>query len=281
MGAERKNRRNGAFRVGIALLLCAAASFGRAGEPAWKKNLKPATVGPFPEVRPFVGEFRFGWSGVEAASAKAAITMQGDKMVVKVEGGTNGLARTLWQLDAWHDAYIYRNGLRPDFFQQNEKYAKKQIFTQAAFKPDGLWRLRRVTPDLKNSSKWKRIKVEPIRDIISAMFFIRSQPLANGDKIVVTAFPGDSPYLVEVNVLGRETVKVDGKAWQAIKLDFELQRIVTNGKRAGSLEPQGKFRHGTVWLSDDGDRVPIRAEVDIFIGYVFGELKSITFAPPK
>ena len=279
MGAQRKDR--GRRACGLILLALAWLVSPAHAAESWKRELKPSVVGPFPEIRPFVGEFRFGWSGVEAARAEASLTLDGDKMRVKVSGGTTGLARTLWQLDAWHDAIIYRDGLRSDYFQQNEKYARKQIFTQAAFKPDGLWRLRLVTPDPNKSAKWKRIKVEPVRDIISAMFFIRSQPLANNEKIVVTAFPGDSAYLVEVKVLGRETVKAAGKSWPTIKLDFQLQRIVTSGKKAGTLEPQGKFRHGTVWLSDDGDRVPVRAEVDIFVGYVFGELQSLKFAEPR
>jgi hypothetical protein len=41
--------------------------------------------------------------------------------------------------------------------------------------------------------------------------------------------------------------------------------------------PHGKFRSGSVWISDDADRIPLRAEVDIFIGYVFGELESLHF----
>jgi hypothetical protein len=246
----------------------------QSAEP-WRDRIGPETPGPFPLVRPFSGEFRFGWSDIEAASAKARIWYSGDQMIVDVEGGTNGLARALWQVDASHKAVILKEGLKPVEFDQFEKYARKRITTEAVFKPDGLWRLRAVPSDPKNVPRWKRIKVEPVRDIISSMFLIRSQVLNNGDKIGVVAFPGDSPYFVEVTVAKREQLRIAGALRKAIKLDFEIQRIDVKNK--GGLVPHGKFRSGSVWISDDEDRIPLRAEVDIFIGYVFGELESVHF----
>ena len=35
-----------------------------------------------------------------------------------------------------------------------------------------------------------------------------------------------------------------------------------------------KFRSGTLWLSNDPDRILLRAEVQVFVGYVFAELAS-------
>ena len=195
--------------------------------------------------------------------------------MVEVKGGTDGLARTLWQLDARHRATILTEGLKPVAFEQVERYAKKKVRTEAVFKPDGLWRIRAVTPDPNNVAKWKKIKVEPVRDIISAMLLIRSQVLNDGDKIGVVAFPGDAPFLVEVTVARHEQIRVGNSLRKAIKLDFQIQRIDTKNK--GRLAPHGKFKNGTVWISDDENRVPLRAEVNIFIGYVFGELESIRF----
>ncbi|HEY5705487.1 MAG TPA: DUF3108 domain-containing protein [Terrimicrobiaceae bacterium] len=258
----------------VVLLAAGALTICHSAEP-WSDRVGPETPGPFPLVRPFSGEFRFGWSDIGAAGAKARLWYSGEEIIVEVEGGTNGLARTLWQLDARHKATILKEGLRPLAFEQFEKYAKKTVRTEAVFKPDGLWRIRAVRPDPKNVAKWKRIKVEPIRDIISAMLLIRSQALNNGDKIGVVAFPGDAPFFVEVNVAGRDQVRIAGSLQNAIKLDFQIQRIDVKNK--GRLAPHGKFRSGSVWISDDENRIPLRAEVNIFIGYVFGELESLHF----
>jgi hypothetical protein len=256
------------FLVAVVLSVCHAA------EP-WRDRIRPETPGPFPPVRPFSGEFRFGWSEIGAASAQAKLWYSGDKIFVEVKGGTDGLARTLWQLDARHKATILQDGLKPVAFEQVERYAKKKVRTEAVFKPDGLWRIRAVTPDLKNVAKWKKIKVQPIRDMVSAMLFIRSQPLNDGDKIGIVAFPGDAPFLVEVTVVRHEQIRIANTLRKTIRLDFQIQRIDTRNKNR--LAPHGKFKNGAVWISDDENRVPLRAEVNVFIGYVFGELQSIRF----
>ncbi|MGA7883167.1 MAG: DUF3108 domain-containing protein [Terrimicrobiaceae bacterium] len=259
--------------LAVITLAAAALSVCESAEP-WSDRLRPAVPGPFPLVRPFSGEFRFGWSDIGAASAKARLWYSGDSIFVEIDGGTDGLARALWQLDARHKAVVLKEGLKPVAFEQLEKYAKKKVRTEAVFKPDGLWRIRAVTPDPKNVAKWKKIKVEPVRDIISAMLFIRSQVLNDGDTIGVVAFPGDAPFLVEVTVARHEQIRVAGVSRKAIKLDFQIRRIEEKKHR---LAPHGKFRSGSVWLSDDENRIPLRAEVDVFIGYVYGELASLRF----
>ncbi len=241
--------------------------------------MQPASPGPFPLIRSFHGEFRFGWSNIEAAGAVADFSNDGREIQVEVSGGTTGLARSLWEMDAVHKAWIRVDRLQPLYFEQWEKYAKKTVEMQAVFKPDALWYWRRVSPDPTNAAKWKRLKVQPVRDIISAMLFIRSQPLRDGDSVGVIAFPGDAPYLVETEVAGRTAIKIGGQERRAIKLEFALKKIEV--KKGGRLADHKKFRNGTVWLSDDQDRIPLRAEVNIFVGFVYGELKSLTFGPPK
>jgi hypothetical protein len=279
MGCKQIARSRCAFGVKLALAAFTLAaglvslSQSQSTEP-WSDRIRPEAPGPFPLVRPFSGEFRFGWSDIGAASARARLWYSEDKILVEIEGGTDGLARALWQLDATHKAVILQEGLKPVAFEQLEKYANKRVKTEAVFKPDGLWRIRSVTPDPKNVARWKRVKVEPVRDVVSAMLFIRSQVLNDGDKIGVVAFPGDSPFLVEVTVAKHEQIRIAGVPRQAIKLDFQIQRIETKKHR---LAPHGKFRNGSVWLSDDENRIPLRAEVNVFIGYVFGELESLRF----
>ena len=279
MGSKQVARSGCACRVrpasAVALLTACFFSICQSAEP-WSDRIGPQTLGPFPLVRPFSGEFRFGWSEIGAASAKAKLSYTDDKILVEVEGGTDGLARALWQLDAKHKAIILKEGLTPLQFEQLEKYAKKTVRTEAVFKPDGLWRIRAVPTDPKNVPRWKKIKIEPVRDMISAMLFIRSQVLDDGDKIGVIAFPGDAPFLVEVTVAKHERIRVADQLRDAIKLDFQIQRIDLKKKKS-RLAPHGKFRSGSVWLSDDQDRIPLRAEVNIFIGYVFGELQRLDF----
>lgn len=277
-------RRGGCLRVlrrvaaSLPVLFCLTSVSLAWAEESWRPRVQPASPGPFPVIRSFHGEFRFGWSNIEAAGAVADFSNDGRQIQVEVSGGTTGLARSLWEMQAVHRAWIWVDRLQPVYFTQTETYAKKSVEMQAVFKSDALWYWRRVSPDPTHAAKWKRLKLEPVRDIVSAMLFIRSQPLRDGDSIGVIAFPGDAPYLVETEVEGRTVIETGGVKRKAIRLGFTLKKIEV--KKGGQLTDHKKFRNGTVWLSDDQDRIPLRAEVNIFVGFVYGELKSLTFSPP-
>lgn len=249
--------------------------------PAWLQELSPSNVGQFPMIPPFEATFRFGWAGIEAASAEARLDVNGGVAKVVVKGGTTGIARGLWKLDANHEGSFEVRGLKPVGFLQVEQYGNRRITTEARFKTDGLWRLRQRTPN-GGPSKWKNIQIEPIRDIISAMFFFRSQLLASGDKLSVIAFPGDSPFLFQAVVAKRESVNIKGRKRPAIRLDFQIQRIELKKGQPPFLQQHGKFRKGSVWISDDEYRFPLRAEVDIFVGAVYAEMETLIFSgkPP-
>lgn len=259
------------------LLLVTAVPSGSQAAETWRKRLTHE-VGPFPMIRPFRGTFRFGWSNIAAASARAKFDPEGSRLHMNVHGGTNGMVRMLWRLDASHASIIFPSDLRTDWFFQVEKYASRTVFTQAVYQNDGLWRQRDVVPDPNGPARWKRIKIEPSRGLVATMLFIRSQPLKPRDRVSVIAFPGDASYLVDVHVVGREPLTVAGKKYPAIKLEFEIQKIVRDKKtKISHLEPHKKFRSGRVWISDDANRMALRVEVNVFIGYVFGELVRVKY----
>src|SRR5262249_49150908 len=63
----------------------------------------------------------------------------------------------------------------------------------------------------------------------------------------------------------------------AIKLDLQLKRIGKNLE----LQPHRKFRRGTIWVSDDPERLILRIEAQVFVGTVFAELQSVRFDNAK
>ncbi len=181
----------------------------------------------------------------------------------------------LWQLDASLEATATMPNFQTVYSMQQESYSKRTLVTEIVSKPDGIWRLRENYPQGENPARWKMIKISPLRDLFSGMLYIRSRRLDPGETVSTIIFPGDSPYLVEMKCLGTEKIPIAGSPRDAIKLDLRIHRI--NLKKGNALEPHGKFQNGTVWLSNDPDRIPLRAEVNIFIGYVFAELESIKF----
>lgn len=246
--------------------------------PEWSGELRPSMEGSFPEVPAFKATFAFGWSGIQAASGEAAFTYEGDEYRTHVTGKTEGLAAQLWKLEVDSKIRALRQQFTSIEINQREQYSAYRISITGKFQPDGVWRLRLREPS-KDPGNWKFLRVAPSRDMVSAMLFVRSQPLANGDDVTLVAFPGDSPYLVKVHVEGRETLRVMNEERAAIRLRLTLQKIETSGPNKGKLVDHTKFRSGEVWVSDDEKRFPLRAEVSLFIGYVYAELTRVTFAP--
>jgi len=260
------------------LVLAAAFFFTASVHAGWRNLLTPEGRGAFADVRPFEAEFRIGWSEIEAARAAVTVAYNGSEVLLHANGGTNGLARKLYPLDVIHASRCLRPGFLPIEVAQLETYSKLTIKTQIVAKPDGFWVLRESVPSGENPAQWKMIKLAPIRDLVSGMFFIRSQRLAPGDTVSVVVYPDSSPFLVDMKVLGSEFLSIGGARRDALKLDLHIQRI--NLKKGGVLEPHSKFQSGKIWLSNDADRIPLRAEVNIFIGYLFGEIASCKFPPP-
>jgi hypothetical protein len=183
----------------------------------------------------------------------------------------------LWQLDGSLKGTTARSGLRTISSEMKESYATRTIDTQIVARPDGIWRIRESNPPGENAARWKRVKIAPLRDLFSGLLFLRSQHLTPGQSVSTIIFPGDAPFLVELKTLGTGPLTIAGTAHDTIRLDMNIQRI--NLKKDDCLEPQKKFRKGTVWLSNDEDRIPLRVELELFIGYVFAELESVSFNP--
>ena len=235
----------------------------------------PDVAGPFPEIQPFQAEYRLGWAEIEAARASASISYNGKNATLVSSGGTTGFARTLYQLDASLDAAADRASLQTIHSTQLEKYTSHTLSILIEGKNGTLTSLRESTSRGSRPAKWKPVKISPIRDLFAASLFIRSQALAKGDKVRTLVFPGGSPFLVDIESLGPETISIANSPREALRLDIKIQSV--NTKKGNALEPHHKFRSGTLWLSNDSTRILLRAEVQVFVGYVFAELA--TFHP--
>ena len=65
-----------------------------------------------------------------------------------------------------------------------------------------------------------------------------------------------------------------GKNVPALRLSLDIRQLEVKNKRPDKAVSYAKFRSDTIWVSDDALRLPIRAEVNVFVGFVYGELTS-------
>jgi hypothetical protein len=96
---------------------------------AWQETLTPDQPGPVPEVTPYAATFKIGWSEIEAAKARAEISYNGTQVSLDAGGGTDGLARSLYQLDATFQGTVDRSSFHTLRSDQVETYADRSLTT--------------------------------------------------------------------------------------------------------------------------------------------------------
>jgi len=237
----------------------------------WQEELTAPEPGEFPPLRPVKLEYLCGWAGLKAGEVQARFSRPGLGICeLEVKGGTTGLARALWRLDATHEARASILTLKPLAVRQEEVYRAQTVRTELEFDERGVTRLRESTAE-QNPARHKRYDFPGLFDLQTALLFVRSQKLLTGQVYRIVVYPASNPYLATVTVLGRERIKVKAGIYPAIKVDLRLQKVASDMQ----LEPHGKFKRATGWISDDEDRLPLRLNAQIFVGTVSVELEKV------
>jgi hypothetical protein len=248
-----------------------------AAPPDWKATVTNAPRGDFPNPRPVVATYNFGWSDVVAAHAEIHFGKSDGQLQLDGSGETVGAVRALWKFDTKHHASADATTLQPIAMHQVDVERRKTVTTDLTFQRGKVERLRTDTRSKKKpATKTFRFQGD-IFDMFSSLLYLRSQPLRDGDVYRVVVYPATNPYLVTLTVRNRVPLKIAAGDYQAIKLDVQVSKI---GKK-GQLEPHKKFHRASVWVSDDTDRLLLRIEASVFVGTVFAELQSVSFPDIK
>ena len=239
---------------------------------AWEKKLTAPADAPFPALAPFRALYRFGWEGIHAGGATVEVAPGSSRGFLRIcaEGGPNPAIRKLWNYHARYLGEAGADGQVPSWFRMDEEVGKGDLLSEAAFSEGSAVSCHRF---VREEKPWKVTRLPGIRDLFAALLFVRSQPLHDGDRLLLTIFPDQNPYLVDLRVEGRDKILLRKRKIPCIRFRVGIRTVTTSGPETGMLAPHGKFRCGRVWISDDARRLPVKAEVDIFIGSVFAELE--------
>jgi hypothetical protein len=245
--------------------------------PPWADSV---TTGKGPGSFPFPPNshliYHFGWSGITAAEADVHLSSEGNSVKTRATGGTIGWPRALFRLDLEHECLSHRSSLLPTRVVQEEKYAGESVKTTIDFTPKTTTSLREVTPR-KEPPKTRSLEFAPVFSFETAYFWLRSQPLTDGEKEVMVVYANNAGYLATFQVVGRERIRVGDTERDAIKINLNFKTIDQHLQ----LKIYKRFRSGRGWISDDNFRIPLRIEADVFIGYVFAELQTFESASQK
>lgn len=108
-----------------------------------------------------------------------------------------------------------------------------------------------------------------VQDVVSAFYFLRTQPLSVGSRIMVPLNDGGETTEVSVEVQAREEIDTaQGRRW-ALRLEPTVFGKLY--KRKGQI---------LIWLSDDEQRLPLRIKAMMSVGTITGTLESVS-GPPQ
>jgi hypothetical protein len=256
------------------LLKSAAAAFCliplllRADEPAWKSTLSDPALGPYPKLAPCRLEYRASWKGlIDAATMQMEFGNPANAkpgiFVVTSSSQSLGAAAALFPYKHWFWSELDATTLKPKLFHSVEELEDKRVNHSLDYNPTGVHcsQTTKVTKTGAEYTNTKDFAFAPVFDIFSAMLFIRSQELTDDSRYIFVIQPGETPYLANVRVVGREVH--EGK--NSIRLSVGMQKIST---KTMGLKPYKKMKNASLWLSDDEDRVPLEIRVAAYVGDV-------------
>ncbi len=176
-----------------------------------------------------------------------------------VDAQTSGTFDIFYKIRDHYDSYIDKTDLTPYFYQENIREASYRRQDKARFYQD----TKKV---VANRGTFNTPTTQTF-DLVSAYYFSRSLDISKlkvGDKFKLNYFLGDEISALEIQYVGKEMVK--SKLGNLSCLKF-----------SPSIKPGRIFKKDSklyLWITDDGNRVPVKAEVEILVGSVTMEIKS-------
>jgi hypothetical protein len=175
-----------------------------------------------------------------------------------VDAQTSGSFDIFYKIRDHYDSYIDKETLLPYFYQENVREggyrrADKARFTQSAKKV------------VSNRGTFSTPTTQTF-DLVSAYYFARSLDISKmkiGDSFKLNYFLGDEISQLQIEYVGKEVVKSKLGSIRCLKF-------------SPSIQPGRIFRKDSrlyLWITDDGNRVPVKAQVEILVGSVTMEIK--------
>ncbi len=102
-----------------------------------------------------------------------------------------------------------------------------------------------------------------VLDMLTSLYYVRSQKLVPGQDLIFDIINREKQYPLVVKVLGKDKVKTDAGTFDCIIVEPQI-------RGEGIFVSKGKSLK--VWLTDDEYKMPVKMQVEVFIGSVSAKL---------
>lgn len=208
--------------------------------------------------------YRLHYGSVEAGTATMEVRQENNKFagrnVYKMvgTGTTNPVFDMFFKVRDRYETYIDAESLTPWVFIRRVDEGGYKINQNQIYNPYK----KSVNSDGKEFAV-----PENVQDMLSAFYQARTIDYSNakiGDIFTINAFVDNEIWPMKFKYLGKQIVKSDIGKIRCLK----FAPIVQKGRVFKKEEDL------SVWISDDGNKIPVRAEAKILVGSVRMDLMS-------
>ena len=216
------------------------------------------------------------WSVFPAGKLTAALSRDKDgprgAYVVKTTADSQGFASLLYKVQDEFQSVFNPHTLCSIEISKQINEGTHHRFTKITFdRYRGLAILDEHYPGDENKPpKHDEHAIPPCaQDIVTAFYYVRSQPLHVDDKVKLAVNDGSKTKTVVAEVTGRKKIKTPLGEHEAL-------RVVPSV--FGNLYEQNKGKI-VIWFSDDAYHFPLRIRVSLKLGAITGTLISVSPLP--
>lgn len=217
-------------------------------------------------------EYKAGWNGIPAA--RATVSTFRDPEIPKLyrvsaHARSLGYVSRIWNMRDSIETRINPETYWPVSFvvsllEKGRVDTRQCVFSYAEH-------VIRVVRQKRQTVQEYTIPIGAAYDALTAAFLLRAIELKVGDAPQVEVCEGKDIYLVRMDVVGMEHVKLGLGTFPAYRLKVSLKKLYPHERAPGKNK---KFQWATLWLSADAARIPLKLESKVFVGNVYVELVS-------
>ena len=202
------------------------------------------------------GGWSFNW--VQAGKATLDLTPTSNPKVWQISSRAwcNGFFQSFYPVEDTVSSFINKRGIYPLKFQKILHEGSYHTRLLADYDQQ-----KHLLITLDTS-----LSINPFtHDILSAFYYIRTQPLVVGKSFELAAVSGKKKYGLRVNCLREETVEVPAGKFPC----FVVEPVL---KEDGLFKSKGKL---WIWVTRDARHLPVKMQSKIPVGSIKAELVRI------
>ena len=208
-------------------------------------------------------EFSLSWLGIVGGNAVMTVTPEGDQFRIHSLARSQGTLGRIYPVRDEISSVVNRADFSTLSFQKDLNERGKSRSELTVLDP----KKKMVT------RKGKQFPYEPpILDPLSTVFFVRTLDLSPGKRHRLTMIADDEIYTLDVVVVKRETLNVEGTAYETVLVEPKMVKGGVFG---------GENQRLLIWFTDDERRVPVRIRSELEFGSITATLRSSSLLEPK